>query len=279
MDGFDFKVLVRTLLMPPALPWMMSLVGLLMIAWSGRRFKVSFDFDRHQKPTKTHRRGLSLLALGLLLGYFSSIGAVADLLALRLEQGLTRWEPAQSEVMENSPQAVVILGGGSVKDGASAAGRERLKQATLQRVVEGARIARITGLPVLVSGGVPQGLKHAEAHLMRDTLRENFGVPVRWVEDHSRDTADNARMSAAMLREEGVARVILVTQAYHMPRAERAFAAAGLRVTPAPHGFMGSRPGGWALRDFLPSAQEAELIALCLHEWTGRLWYAMRGYF
>jgi uncharacterized SAM-binding protein YcdF (DUF218 family) len=276
LDAFDLKVLVRTLLMPPALPWLLLLVGLVLVAWRAPAPGRSSVHEAPQGFTRRRTQGLSLLSLGLLLSYLSSIGPVADLLAARLEQGLSRWEPAAAE---QSPQAIVILGGGSVRDGANVPDRERLKHGTLQRVVEGARVARVSGLPVLVSGGVPQGLRQPEAHLMRETLQQTLGVQVRWVEDRSRDTADNARMSAVMLREAGLSRVILVTQAYHMPRAQRAFEAAGLNVTAAPHDFMAGSPAAWHLRDLIPRAARAEVIALCLHEWMGRLWYDLRGHF
>ena len=62
----------------------------------------------------------------------------------------------------------------------------------------------------LVAGGVP------EATVVRERC--------------SLDTRDNARFAAALLRRRGLSRVILVTCSWHLPRAERAFRAAGLEV-------------------------------------------------
>ena len=172
----------------------------------------------------------------------------------------------------------MILGGGSVRDGAESNGRERLRAATLQRVHEGARVARVTGLPILVSGGVPLGQALSEAHLMREALQRDFRLPVQWLEDRSRDTADNAAMSARILHAQGVRRVIVVTHAVHMPRARRAFQAAGFQVTEAPHDFIGRAPVDWRWRDFIPDAHEAARIQRCIHEGFGMLWYGLRGY-
>lgn len=62
----------------------------------------------------------------------------------------------------------------------------------------------------LVAGGVP------EAAIVRERC--------------SLDTRDNARFAAALLRRRGLSRVVVVTCSWHLPRAERAFRAAGLEV-------------------------------------------------
>ena len=62
----------------------------------------------------------------------------------------------------------------------------------------------------LVAGGVP------EANVVRERCSLN--------------TRDNARFAAALLRRRGIERVVLVTCSWHLPRAERAFRAAGLEV-------------------------------------------------
>lgn len=279
MDGFELKLVVGALATPPALPLLFVLSGLLFAALSGPARHQPARSGRTGARARLWRRlGLSLAGIGLALAYLSSIGATADLLGDWLEQGQERWEPASTTAAGTQPQAVVVLGGGAVRDGVAGRHRERLTESTLQRVVEGGRVARGTGLPVLVSGGTPQGLTRPEAHVMRDVLQQMLGVSARWVEDRSRDTADNARMSAAILREAGVSRVILVTHAYHMPRARMAFEAEGLVVTPAPHDFFGDSWQSWQARDFLPRAQDAQQVALCLHEALGRLWYRWRGF-
>ncbi|MFJ2995559.1 YdcF family protein [Pandoraea sp. NPDC087047] len=133
------------------------------------------------------------------------------------------------------PQAVVILGGGA-GFGAPEYGRENnmdLSEATLARLRYGAFLARRAQLPVLVSGGSPSG-QMAEGPLMAQVLADEFGVPVRWVEGQSLNTAQNATFSARMLSNVGVSRVYLVTSAWHMRRALDQFERAGLTVIPAP---------------------------------------------
>ncbi len=179
----------------------------------------------------------------------------------------------RSLMAESSPpRAIVILGGGSRFDARERPDTTVLKGDTLERVAAGARLARETGLPVLVSGGSGPGAREAEAVTMARVLTRDFGVTPRWIESRSRDTAGNARESAALLAEARIGRVLLVTQAYHMPRAIYAFEGAGLHVVAAPHGFLAGRgtPQAW-----VPGIQSIHASYLASHEAVGLWWYQL----
>ena len=148
-----------------------------------------------------------------------------------------------------SAQAIVILGGGTRRD-APEYGGDTLGHLTLERVRYGARVARLTGLPVLVTGGSVLG-GETEATLMRQALEGEFGVAVRWAEDHSRNTHENAVRSAAILRADGIKRVVLVAHDFDMRRANAEFAAAGIETIAAPTGLAPREAEGWL--DYVPS--------------------------
>ena len=105
-----------------------------------------------------------------------------------------------------------------------------------ERLRYAARLAKTSALPVLISGGLHYGRPPSEAALMANALLD-FGVPTRWQEGLSRTTWENATLSAPQLREAGVRRVVLVTQAWHMQRARWSFERQGFEVIPAPVGF------------------------------------------
>src|SRR4029450_1543911 len=107
-----------------------------------------------------------------------------------------------------SAQAIVILGGGTRPD-APEYGGDTLGHLTLERVRYGARVAQFTGLPILVTGGAATG-GEPEASLMRQSLEREYGVGVQWTENQSRNTHENAVLSAAILRSQGIHRVVLV---------------------------------------------------------------------
>jgi uncharacterized SAM-binding protein YcdF (DUF218 family) len=134
---------------------------------------------------------------------------------------------------------------------------------TALRLVEGAKIARATHLPVLVSGN------DREAFAMRRFLEEDLQVPVRWVESASNDTHENAVFSARLLRQHGIERIILVTSSAHLTRAVAEFRAAGLEVEAAP-AEMWTRDERGALA-LVPSVSALERSHTALYEWAGRM--------
>ena len=68
---------------------------------------------------------------------------------------------------------------------------------------------------------------------MKEVLEKEFRVPVRWIEEASGNTRENAYKSFAILKKDGISRIALVTHAWHMPRAAREFEQAGFKVIPA----------------------------------------------
>jgi uncharacterized SAM-binding protein YcdF (DUF218 family) len=138
--------------------------------------------------------------------------------------------------------------------------------ATLDRMRYGARLARDSGLPLLVSGGAPSGGR-PEGELMREALERDFVIKVRWVEAASRNTAENASMSAPILKAAGVTRIALVSNAWHLPRALPLFQKEGLEVTPAPMGFSGAPPS--FVSGLLPGGMGTSREAM--HEYLGLL--------
>jgi uncharacterized SAM-binding protein YcdF (DUF218 family) len=70
---------------------------------------------------------------------------------------------------------------------------------------------------------------------------------------------------------------VLVTQAFHMPRARLLFEAAGLQVVPAPAHFVSKTGGGFAASDLLPGASALHHSYYALHEWLGIAWARLSG--
>ncbi|HUJ87208.1 MAG TPA: YdcF family protein [Burkholderiales bacterium] len=218
------------------------------------------------------RLGLALAAAGLVALAALSIPRVGDLLATTLEDSAPPLEAQRAR--DAGAGAIVVLGGGRNR-GALEYGGETLDAASLGRVRYGARLARLTGLPLLVSGGRPDGGGASEADLMAQVLAQEFGVPVRWRETQSINTLEDAHLSATLLAGAGIRRVILVTDASHMRRASGRFRAAGLQVVPAPTNYRAQRvhtPVDW-----LPSARGLERSSRALREWIGILWSRARG--
>mgnify|MGYP001077096037 CR=1 FL=1 len=169
--------------------------------------------------------------------------------------------------------AIVVLSGGqhfnSPEYGGNTPGKE-----TLERLRYAATLHRKTGKPLLVTGGDPQGIG-PEAPLMKVVLEQEFEVPVRWVEDASANTWENARNSRALLTDSGISRIYLVTHAWHMPRAILAFERAGFEVIPAATAWTTHQRTD--LLDFIPSAAALLDSRWFLHEVIGMYWYRLKS--
>ncbi|MGH8662588.1 MAG: YdcF family protein [Burkholderiales bacterium] len=192
------------------------------------------------------------------------------------DQLLWLLEPAPRDpAADTSGQAIVVLGGGTYFS-APEYGVDTVKAPVLARLRYAAHLHRALGKPLLASGGAPEGNPVPEAQLMRHVLQQDFRVPVQWIEEGSRNTFENALMSAAVLNPVGVQRIYLVTHAWHMRRARVAFEHAGFTVIPAPTGF--ATRFRLTLIDFLPDARALDDSGIFFREGVGIGWYHLRAF-
>ena len=104
--------------------------------------------------------------------------------------------------------------------------------------------------------------------MARRVLHDEYALTPKWLDDQSRDTAENAAQMAALMRRDGIRRIALVTDATHIPRASEAFRKAGFDVLPAPTDFP--VPSERPLLQWLPSSNGALLCRQVLREWLAR---------
>ncbi|TAH50948.1 MAG: YdcF family protein [Betaproteobacteria bacterium] len=246
---FWLKKLVALAVLPPLMPPLVVAAGLLLLR-------------------RRRRAGMLVAWFGIVLQFLLVFPPAVGLLLAPLESS-----PVLTAEAARDAGAIVILGAGK-RDHAPEFGGETVNRLALERLRYGARLARETGLPVLVSGGAPTG-ELPEAVLMKQCLVEDFGITPRWIETESRDTRDNARLSALQLKAAGVHRVLLVTHAAHMPRALAEFEAQGLGVVPAPTAWLGSHESKDRRLALLPSQNTAYAGWYAVHEWLGLLAYRL----
>lgn len=198
------------------------------------------------------------------------------IVAARLMGGLEPY-PALSalELDRSEAQAILVLGAGRYT-GAPEYGGDDIGPLTLQRLRYAALLQRRTGLPLYVSAGGPQDEQPPLAHLMKRSLERDFRVPVAGIEDRSRSTWENARFSAELLQRAQIRHILLVSHAWHLPRAVEAFERAGFSVTPAPTTFSTRDDDEIASSDYLPVPRALLTSHYAIHEYLGRLWYQIR---
>lgn len=208
-------------------------------------------------------------ASGLLMLYLASIPATAGWLHRRLVS------EKPIDISQVTVQAIVVLGGGRRPD-APELGGDTLAATSLERIRYAAQLYRKTALPLMVSGGAAHGELPSEAELMAVALTQEFGIPVRWLEAKSRNTVENARFSAEILRSEHIYSIALVTHALHMARAVAAFRQFGVEVLPASMGYYQPSADRQRLGYWLPSPVSLYQSALAFHEIVGGIVYRWR---
>ncbi len=228
------------------------------------------------------RRGLGwLIALtGAMLLWLSACAGTARLLSQMLlappgALSLQRIAELKAEVQAKQPIAIVVLGGGA-KSLAPEYGVSNLSSHSLERLRYGLWLSRETGAPVAFSGGIGWGDVSAspvpEAQIAARIATQDFGRAIKWTEDRSRDTRENAAYTVPLLKEQGIRRAIIVTHERHMPRAMRAFVQAGqgsgIAFEAAPIDLLDAQlrqPSSW-----LPSTNGLKTVREVLHEAAGR---------
>lgn len=240
---------VEALLLPPTSPLLLFALGWLL----GRKL------PRLGRAA----RGLALL---LLVVTAMPIAGSACLITLQPHAAL------DLDRLPSGPQAIVVLSA-DMDVAAPEYGHQTVGPMTMQRIRYAAALHRKSKLPVLVSGGMLAGHDETHAASMHAVLEGELSASVRWREDQSRTTAENARFSAEVLRGAGVERVFLVTHAWHMPRALQSFARHGITCVPAPTAFAAWPTDPWVAG--LPRWSGVRDVSLALHEWLGHLYYRL----
>jgi uncharacterized SAM-binding protein YcdF (DUF218 family) len=205
---FFLKKTIAAFILPPSSALLLVIGGLLLLRRKPRAGRTLAWFG-----------ALGLLVLSLPPVSFALITIVGDSAPLDLRKAA-------------SAQAIVVLSAGLRREAVEYGG-DTLNWLSLERVRYAALLAHETHLPVLVTGGRVYGGR-PEAEVMRDVLEREYAVPVRWIENRSRNTHENALFSAKLLEHDGISRVLVVSHGVDARRARREFSATGLEVIAAP---------------------------------------------
>jgi len=240
-------------LIPPNLFILLTVIGV-VLAWRWTRF------------------GLVVATVGGALLYLAAMPVVAD--------GLTEWVKslagAASILASDAPPAAIIVLSADYRRSDAPDGPYTVGPQTLERLAAAAREARRLGLPVLVSGGRPDNIDNSLAEMMSTVLQDDFRISVRWREERSLNTFENAAFSAEILREAGVSSALLVTHCRDMARALWSFHAVGYPVVPAGCSRQQTGRARLSTSSFFPQITALLASDRALHELIGLAWYSYR---
>jgi uncharacterized SAM-binding protein YcdF (DUF218 family) len=228
--------------------------------------------------TRFARAGRRLAVLGVVLLLIAGLSPLGNALMLPLEERFPRWDAAR-DAAQGAPAGIIVLGGAIGPEISAARGMPDLNEsaeritatAALARQYPQARIVYSGGNARLVlTGGI-------EADYAIDLL-ESLGIARTRVvaERQSRNTVENAEFSKKLVDPKPGERWLLVTSAYHMPRAIGVFRRAGFPVE--------AYPVDWRTRGPIDLWLPFESVTAGLrrtdtavHEWIGLVAYRLTG--
>jgi uncharacterized SAM-binding protein YcdF (DUF218 family) len=247
---FVFSKLFWIVAQPLSLSFFLILIGLA----AGK-----FGLRRIQTATVT------TAALVMFVSLYTTAGSAAMAV---LENRFQR-----PQTMATAPQCAIILGGGLDAEITTSRGNIETNAAG-DRFLEGYRLLRTwPGMMLVISGGdgTLEGGMEGEGAIARRYYAE-LGLDQKQIlsEDKSRNTIDNAANSKILLEKAGLKQCLLVTSAFHMPRAMGLFRKQGVDVIAWPTDYYTT--GKTSVRfEFTQPFGNAEITTTALHEWIGLL--------
>jgi uncharacterized SAM-binding protein YcdF (DUF218 family) len=226
--------------------------------------------------TPLARAGRRLVIVAILLLAVAGFSPLGNVLMLPLEQRFPAWDASRGP-----PDGLIVLGGAIAPDVSAARGEPALNEAAERMTAVVVLARRYPAAPIVFSGGsanlIPTGLAEAES---AGRLLESLGIARERIrlESRSRNTAENAAFTKALLAPKPGERWLLVTSAHHMPRSIGAFRGVGFAVEAYPVDWRtigpadASRPFGSVAAGLARTdAASREWIGLVLYWVTGRL--------
>lgn len=202
------------------------------------------------------------IVLALLI-YLASAGFIGGSLVHSLETRYTPPARADGDV-------IIVLGGGATLDTPNVDSRGHLGGSAANRLLTGVELYHKLGVPIIFSGGQVYATDGNEAAVAKGILL-TLDVPEGKIitEGSSLNTGDNARYTAAILRQRGFKKPILVTSAFHMERAVLQFAKAGVTVIPYPTDYQGNIESRFHYTSLWPTAGAMQALVIGLKEYVG----------
>jgi uncharacterized SAM-binding protein YcdF (DUF218 family) len=224
--------------------------------------------------TRFRRAGVWLMAVSLMLLAIAGWSPLANIVIQPLEQRFPPWDASRGP-----PDGIIVLGG-SISPQVSAARNEPQVNEAAERMFAFAALALRYPEARLVYSGGSGGLINNEAKEAdyAATLLERLGIPRARleIERRSRNTAENATFTKALVRPKPGERWLLVTSAVHMPRAIGIFRKVGFPVEAYPVDWRSDGDRS----DLLPFDRISgglPRLDVATHEWVGLIVYWLAG--
>jgi uncharacterized SAM-binding protein YcdF (DUF218 family) len=220
------------------------------------------------------RMGRALMVLSLVMFALAGLSPLGNALIIPLDERFPPWDASRG-----APDGIIVLGGAVTPD-VSLARNDGVLNEAAERITATVELARrYPDARIIYSGGDASfGFDGGNESEVALRLFERLG-PARGrvvAEDQSRNTRENALFARRIAAPKPNERWLLVTSAYHMPRAMGVFRQVGFVVEPYPVDWR-TRGTRDALRPFPDAANGLRRTDTALREWVGLLVYWLTG--
>lgn len=248
---YFIKFLYSTFILPP------GIFILLFIIFSIKLFKYKAKF------------GKNLLLLTLIFYIFTTPLVGNSIIGL-LENKYNVPENPKGDV-------IVMLGGGATLDTPNLGFKGHLSGFAANRLITTVELYKKLNVPIIISGGKVFKSTGTESEISKNILI-TMGIPENKIiiENQSINTTENAKYTKKILDKYNLKNPILVTSAFHMPRAVLQFKKFNTAVLPFPTDYQTNIKGSFELNDFVPSSNALLELSLSVKEFIGIL--ASRSY-
>jgi uncharacterized SAM-binding protein YcdF (DUF218 family) len=224
--------------------------------------------------TRFTRLGSWLVVTSVALIAVAGLSPLGNALILPLEQRFPPWDASRG-----APDGIVVLGGAITLDVSAARGAVALNEAAERITVTAELARRYPNARIIFSGG-NNFLFASDAVEAAIAVQEFEALGIAHeritAEEQSRNTIENAVFSHLLANPQPGERWILVTSAYHMPRAMAAFRAAGFAIEAYPVDWRTRGPID-ALQPFISVGDGLRRTDTAVREWVGLLAYRITG--
>ena len=231
-------------------------------------------FSRKQKT------GKAFVALGMVVLLLCSYEGISGQLLQTLESQYSQLDLDQVTSKEDGGLAtrslkwIVVLAGGVAGDSTLPI-QLQISHHSRVRLIEGIRLHRLLpGSKIILTGGIGFDGPPEATTLSRVAQELGLAKSAMVLEVESRDTKDHPLYVRHIVKDEPF---ILVTSAFHMPRAMKLFVKQGLSPIPAPAGHWKPSKDFWSPGNLFPSSSGLRLAELAYHEYLGITWAWIRG--
>src|SRR6516165_6194822 len=224
-------------------------------------------------PTRFARAGRALAFASLIVLAILGLSPAGNALIIPLEERFPRWDETRG-----APDGIIVLGGAISPDVSAARNEVALNEAA-ERLTAVAELARrYPQARILFSGGSGELIAGDSESPFALRLLESFGIARDRIllEDRARNTVENALYSKQIVQPKPGERWLLVTSAYHMPRAIGVFRKAGFAVEPYPVDWR-TRGSEDELRPFFSVGDGLRRVDTAVREWVGLAVYWLTG--